>query len=288
MNGILPPNVSHAASQARSQAITEYLESGGSADDTSAEGKPLLHLVLGAGIGPRIRHGVRAVLAGRPRDVDVRWLGRTPLHRAVDRYLMNRPKQLEVLAMLVDAGADVDARDFERAGRPTPLMLAAQAQGRSARKYDIIRFLLTRGARFDLRNDAGADVAAVLAAAGRPIGIQFRQTVATLHGTPEEADERYQRALDLDYAKATTLLADVGAAGGTWARYLHEPRVRLDVLRILLARGRAMPPVRMRTRRRSGKDLVPCLFTELPADVFRHAIGFWRSDRDSDDSDEDY
>jgi len=44
----------------------------------------------------------------------------------------------------------------------------------------------------------------------------------------------------------------------------------------------------MRTRRRSGKDLVPRLFTELPADVFRHAIGFWRSDRDPPvDSDED-
>ena len=48
-----------------------------------------------------------------------------------------------------------------------------------------------------------------------------------------------------------------------------------------------MPPVRMRTRRRSGKDLVARLFTELPSDVFRHAIGFWRSDRDSDDSDEE-
>ena len=41
-----------------------------------------------------------------------------------------------------------------------------------------------------------------------------------------------------------------------------------------------MPPVRMRTRRRSGKDIVACLFTELPADLFRQAIGFWRSDRD--------
>ena len=42
-----------------------------------------------------------------------------------------------------------------------------------------------------------------------------------------------------------------------------------------------MPPVRMRTRRRPGKDdLVPFLFTELPADVFRHVTEFWRSDRD--------
>ena len=283
MSGILPEDVEDAASRASSLAIAEYFKSGGSADDTSAGGKSLLHLVLSAMIGHRLETGVRAVLAGRPRNVDARWFGRTPLHKAVGASLTNLYSQLEIIDMLLDAGADIDARtsgpSAGRAGH-TPLMLAAQAQGRSARKYEIIRLLLTRGARLDLRDDAGADVAAILAASGRPIGLQFRRTVASLHGTPEEADESYQRALDLDYAKATTLLADVGAAGGTWARYLHEPRVRLDVLRILLARGRAMPPVRRRTRRRSGKDLVPCLFTELPADVFRHAIGFWRSDRD--------
>ena len=42
----------------------------------------------------------------------------------------------------------------------------------------------------------------------------------------------------------------------------------------------------MRIRRRR-QNIVAHLFTELPADVFRHAIGFWRSDRDSDDSDEE-
>ena len=43
----------------------------------------------------------------------------------------------------------------------------------------------------------------------------------------------------------------------------------------------------MRARRRN-QNLLARVFTALPADVFRHAIGFWRSDRDSDDSDEDY
>ena len=179
-----------------------------------------------------------------------------------------------------DAGAAIDARSTSgptgRAGQ-TPLMLAAQ----SSRKYNSMRFLLSRGARLDLRDNTGADVAAIMAADGRPNGRAFRAYF------DQASTDSFQRWLDSDYAKAKKLVADVRAAG-TWARYLHEPRVRLDVLRILLARGRAKPPVRMRTRRRSGKDLVPCLFTELPADVFRHAIGFWRSDRDSDDSDEDY
>ena len=284
MSGILPPDVAYAAGRASSLAIAEYFKSGGSADD-SADGKSLLHLVLSAMIGHRLKSGVRAVLDGGPRDVDARWHGRTPLHKAVGHSCTNVYSQLEIIAMLIEAGAAIDARDTFTG--QTPLMLAAQSQGRSDRKYDIIRLLLTLGARVDLRDNNGLDVAAILAASGRPIGLQFRHTLATLHGTPEEADERYQRALDLDYAKATTLLADVRAAG-TWAQYLHEPRARLDVLRILVERGRATPPGRMRTRHR-GQTLVTRLFTELPADVFRHAIGFWRSDRDAPvESDEDY
>ena len=48
-----------------------------------------------------------------------------------------------------------------------------------------------------------------------------------------------------------------------------------------------LPGTQMRIRRRR-QNIVARLFTELPADVFRHAIGFWRSDRDPPvDSDED-
>ena len=74
MSGILPPDVEYAVSRASSQAIAEYFEAGGSADDTSAEGEPLLHLVQSAMIGHRHAPAVRAVLAGGPRNVDVLWL----------------------------------------------------------------------------------------------------------------------------------------------------------------------------------------------------------------------
>jgi len=273
MSGILPPEVFQAFNSGSSQAIAEYFVAGGSADDTSAEGQSLLHLVLSSMSGHRIERAVRVVLDGGPRYVDVRWRGRTPLHFTVAQDLgTGIDGKMRIIAMLIDAGAAIDARSTSgptgRAGQ-TPLMLAAQ----SSRKYNSMRFLLTRGARIDLRDNTGADVAAILEAGGRPDGRAFRRYY------DQASTDRFQRWLDRDYTKATKLVADVRAAG-TWARYLHEPRVRLDVLRILLARGRALPPVRMRTRRRSGEDLVPCLFTELPADVFRHAIGFWRSDRD--------
>ena len=72
MSGILPPDVAYKASRAQSQAIAEYLGEGGSADDTSTEGIPLLHLVLSASRKYGLVIGVRldapqAMLPG-PRD----------------------------------------------------------------------------------------------------------------------------------------------------------------------------------------------------------------------------
>ena len=141
----------------------------------------------------------------------------------------------------------------------------------ASRKCAIIRHLLTLGARVDICDDAGRTADSILGA--------HRLFVDTKFITRSQKE---------DVLKATKLVADVRAAGGTWTRYLHEPRVRLDVLRKLCCRGRATPQTyfflglpwtHMRARRRR-QNLVACLFTELPADVFRHAIGFWRSDRD--------
>jgi len=271
MNGILPPAVELAAKQARSQAIAEYFESGGGADDTSAEGQPLLHLVQSALVGHRHAPAVRAVLDGGPRNVDAHWLGWTPLHRATAKTLTSLSKQLDIITMLVEAGADVNARN-QRSGR-TPLLLAAAhiCSIGGARKSAIIRHLLTLGARVDICDDAGLTVDSILGAS--PL-------------LDYDDDDEWMGYQKQDHRKAIRLVADVRAAG-TWARYLHEPRVRLDVLRQLCSRGRAapqtyfflgLPGTHMRIHRRR-QNLVARLFTELPADVFRHAIGFWRSDR---------
>ena len=86
MSGVLPPDVEYSASRASTQAIAEYFEAGGSADDTSAEGQSLLHLVLSSMSGHRIERAVRTVLDGGPRNVDARWF--VP---ARDRVLEERP-----------------------------------------------------------------------------------------------------------------------------------------------------------------------------------------------------
>ena len=272
MSGVLPPDVEYAASRASTQAIAEYFEAGGSADDTSAEGQPLLHLVQSAMVGHRHAPAVRAVLDGGPRNVDAHWLGWTPLHRATAKTLTSLSRQLDIITMLVEAGADVNARN-ERSGR-TPLLLAAahSCSIGGGRKSAKIRHLLTLGARIDICDDAGLTVDSILACS--PL-------------LDYDDDDEWMGYQKQDHRKAIRLVADVRAAG-TWARYLHEPRVRLDVLRQLCSRGRAapqtyfflgLPGTHMRIHRRR-QNLVARLFTELPSDVFRHAIGFWRSDRD--------
>ena len=187
---------------------------------------------------------------------------------------------MDIITMLVKAGADVNARN-ERSGR-TPLLLAAAHTWRigGSRKYAIIRLLLTLGARIDICDDYGGTVDSILA-------------VHPLLKYYDDEEFWYQKR---DHRKAMTLVADVRSAG-TWARYLHEPRVRLDVLRQLCARGRAapqtyfflgLPGTHMRIRRRR-QNLVACLFTDLPKDMFRHVVRFWGSDRDfPDDSDNEY
>ena len=202
-----------------------------------------------------------------------------PVPLTVRGSLTSLSKQLDIITMLVEAGADVNARISthsarnERSGR-TPLLLAAAHTWRigGSRKYAIIRLLLTLGARIDICDDYGGTVDSILA-------------VHPLLKYYDDEEFWYQKR---DHRKAMTLVADVRSAGGTWARYIHEPRVRLDVLRKLCCRGRATPQTyfflglpwtHMRARRRR-QNLVACLFTELPADVFRHAIGFWRSDHD--------
>ena len=93
--------------------------------------------------------------------------------------------------------------------------------------------------------------------------------------------DEWLRKKRLRFAKTMALLADVRAAGGTWARYRHAPRLQLDVLRELCARGRAVPPSTLaRTRRRRPGQPLGRLFGELPTDVFRHVLGFWRSGRE--------
>ena len=84
------------------------------------------------------------------------------------------------------------------------------------------------------------------------------------------------------HAKVQALLAAVIRAG-SWKKYLHEPRARLDTLRVLCSRGRATPPPGPLAR--LFQCDAPCAGSVrarhvVPLGVFRTILCFWRSDRD--------
>ena len=69
---------------------------------------------------------------------------------------------------------------------------------------------------------------------------------------------------------------DYRAAGGTWKRYVAEPRKELLVLRKLAEKGRARPP-------RARLAMAPTgLFARdgLPDVLFWKVLVYWRSERD--------
>ena len=102
-----------------------------------------------------------------------------------------------------------------------------------------------------------------------------------LHHSGVDSGVDYESVVEAHYRARALLTAVISA--GSWRKYLHEPRVRVDTLRVLCARGRAAPPPGPLAR------LFPCdapcagsvrARRVVPLGVFRKILGFWRSDRD--------
>ena len=70
------------------------------------------------------------------------------------------------------------------------------------------------------------------------------------------------------------VLAEVKAGGGCIKKYLREPIISLNCLRVLCERGRATAP--------SGV-LATLMGPKLPRELFVHVLSFWRSARALDD-----
>ena len=129
--------------------------------------------------------------------------------------------------------------------------------------------LVARGARVDLRDHAGDDALKIAAASKWGLigpGVVFRER---------------QRLIDMS-DEMIEMLHDVRAAGGTWQHFLREPRASLLVLRVLCQKGRAAPPssgpLAQLFPGKTGADV--SARAELPLELFRHVLAFWRSDRD--------
>ena len=175
----------------------------------------------------------------------------SPLHYAAKMGAM--PRQEELIRALLDAGAPVDARTTSASARTgvTPLMSAANCGYTSPR---VLRLLLKYG----------SDVDAV-DAEGRTAEDHAR---AALNYPTIPAE--YVRHRGPGVVEGTlALFRDYRAAGGTWKRYVAEPRKQLLVLRRLVEGGRAAPP-----------DGTLARVQGLPDVLFWKVLAFWRSDRD--------
>jgi len=165
-------------------------------------------------------------------------------------------RKAELAAMLIDAGADVDAPKFQRTMLPhethlrrdtTPLLwslLRGMAHHNTVAMVSFVAVLLSRGA------DPNARIK----------GFNALHLALNVH----------------KISRVSKLLHDVDQSGG-WRKYVNGPRRRLLVLRTLTERGRATPP---------RGDVLARLFETrsrhaLPPPVFFHVLTFWRTVRDA-------
>ena len=235
------------------------------------KGKPenapaIVELLLQAGASPETRFLMSAISWGNveaalllvDHGVDVEkvhgvW---TALHFAAERgefYPMAR--QAELVRALLEAGASVDAIKGQSAANTggTPLQVAA---GCGFTRPDVLKLLLKYGASLDAV-DAEGRMAEDHARAALNYPIGPGSTLGQPHRGPGVVEG------------ALALFRDYRAAGGTWKRYVAEPRKQLLVLRRLVERGRAAPP-----------DGTLARVQGLPDVLFWKVLAFWRSDRD--------
>jgi hypothetical protein len=232
----------------------------------SANVSAMVELLLQAGASPEVvflmhaisTENVEVALLLMAHGVDVKepygvW---TPLHYAArmgERRAM--PRQEELIRAMLDAGAPVDARtestlpgtDFD----VTPLM---EATGCGYTSPDVLKLLLKYGSDVDAVSSHGRTAEDhARAALNYPIGPhqdELRRGPGVVEGS-------------------LALFRDYRAAGGTWKRYVAEPRKQLLVLRRLVERGRAAPP-----------DGTLARVQGLPDVLFWKVLAFWRSARD--------
>ncbi|CAH0366461.1 unnamed protein product [Pelagomonas calceolata] len=222
---------------------------------------------------------------------------------------------VEPMALLIDAGADVNADPGVGAAEGFTAIMQAIVEN----DIDVLKFLLSRGARLD----AGIETRRARAlsqcrlhgvgraATRREVDEQTledwcRLIIETQAGYDVQI-ERYRRAPMIKF------LGDFRAAGGTVKKFFWAPRADLCMLRILCEQGRASPRLgqigeRMafprivdreehdllvrvfawapahrtdaRRRTRSAQVHATASQSPLPRDVFKLVISFWAPSRE--------
>ena len=162
---------------------------------------------------------------------------------------------IRAMELLIDTyGANVNAQTVHG---QNALIVAVENGFHTDISPERVLFLLRRGAKYDQRNHRGED-AETIAAQGHEI-TQF-------------------------------VLAEVKAGGGI-KKYLREPIINLNCLRLLCERGRATAPSAHACYASGPSGVLARLFPgprtllgpKLPRELFAHVLSFWRSARALDE-----
>lgn len=225
--------------------VKAWLDSGHHPDDMDNHGMTLLSSAAYYGVCTVARlilsRGAIVDFPAQPTAPQSGLNGWTPLMFAVQRGRDN--DRADVIRLLVAAGADVNARD----GTGNSVLMKAGCHGIAAPSlgHQNVLLLLRCGATIDLRDSEG----------------ETAETLAVFWRSP-----------------AQFLFADMRLAGG-FKKYLRQPTIELNLLRVLCQRGRAT--------RRVGPAVIARLFPEprallgpqLPRELFAYVLSFWRSAR---------
>ena len=187
---------------------------------------------------------------------------------------------LAVVRELLSRGATVNFR--ARQDGWTPLMCASRSVSTILENrdfIDIVRLLIAAGADVNARDDTGGSVLmkAVHSCLEMKIPLILLRAGAIYDLRDLDGCDAEQLAVDWR-REAQFLLADIRLAGG-FKKYLRQPIVDLNVLRLLCEQWRAIAPSGVLARLFHGP---------LPKELFVHVLSFWRSARALDEDGDGY
>lgn len=276
---VLPEEIIRAVNDGQVQEVKDWLDAAqpDAVNDVDAKGYGILHLccLTDTGLGrtidpPRCEIARYAISRGCDVNRADGVISRsTPLHLAMARSYLGSAR--DMISILIDAGADVNARTSRVTSDCTPIAWAIGAliqrlqPSNSHRRYcrvdfaDPLIWLLRAGASINAVTSWPSPTSAEEYMLRREKPVRFYE------GIEPFLDNEH-------WAGCKQLLADVRAAG-SWRKYVIVPMKEVLRLRSLVARDRAR--ARVRTRSRTPRPIAWLMSPSVPKEIAWRVLDYW-------------